>query len=113
MAMSDWFAVRKPLVPRRRFALGVMSFVIPLLIWSLISYVPFIWHPDVRITRPGGVSYFTKGMLIDKKVFKSSLAQFSRVFRVTPGGQVSHFFRTHNQLRFVTRLLQHFHEVKQ
>ena len=86
MAMSDWFAVRKPLVPRRRFALGVMSFVIPLLIWSLISYVPFIWHPDVRITRPGGVSYFTKGMLIDKKVFNREAATALESGKPVPEG---------------------------
>ncbi|MEQ3632600.1 MAG: ABC transporter permease [Thalassolituus sp.] len=34
-----------------------------------MSYVPFIWHPQVEITNPGGVSYFREGMLVDREVF--------------------------------------------
>ena len=49
--------------------LGVMSFAIPILIWCLVSYVPFIWHPDMAVTDPGDVSYFTPGMLVEKAVF--------------------------------------------
>jgi len=84
--MSDWFAVRKELAPRRRLVLGFMSFVIPLLIWSLFSYVPFIWHPDMRITRPGDVSYFTKGMLIDKKIFNKEVATALESGKPAPEG---------------------------
>ncbi len=47
----------------------VMSFVLPLLIWCLVSYVPWIWHPMTEITDPGGVSYFQKGMLVDNETF--------------------------------------------
>jgi NitT/TauT family transport system permease protein len=46
-----------------------MSFVLPLLIWSLVSYVPWLWHPMVEIQQPGGVGYFTPGMLVDREVF--------------------------------------------
>ncbi len=45
------------------------SFLLPLLIWSLVSYVPWLWHPKVEITEPGEVSYFSPGMLIDREVF--------------------------------------------
>jgi NitT/TauT family transport system permease protein len=49
------------------------SFLIPLLIWCAVSYLPFIWHPKMQIEAPGGVDYFRAGMLVDKSVFKDEL----------------------------------------
>ena len=51
-----WLAVRKPLNPRANFAVGLLAFALPLLLWSLISYVPFIWHPLVLVEDPGDTS---------------------------------------------------------
>jgi NitT/TauT family transport system permease protein len=57
-----------------KHALQVMgSFLIPLLIWCAVSYLPFIWHPKMQIEAPGGVDYFRAGMLVDKSVFKDEL----------------------------------------
>ncbi len=67
----QWFAVRKQLDARPRFMLTVLSFVLPLLIWSLVSYVPWLWHPKVEITQAGDVSYFQAGQLVDKDLFWS------------------------------------------
>ena len=47
----------------------LLSFACPILLWCVVSYVPFIWHPQVEITNPGGVSYFREGMLVDREVF--------------------------------------------
>jgi NitT/TauT family transport system permease protein len=69
MGVSRWFAVRKELRPRERLLLSIASFLLPLLIWSLVSYVPWIWHPQVEVTERGGVSYFKPGMLVDREVF--------------------------------------------
>jgi len=75
MGMSRWFAVRKQLRPNERLMLGVASFLLPLLVWSLVSYVPWIWHPQVEVTDSGAVSYFKPGMLVDREVFdKETLA---------------------------------------
>ncbi len=49
--------------------LTAMSFLLPLLIWSAVSYVPWLWHPKVAITEPGAVTYFRPGMLVDRAVF--------------------------------------------
>ena len=68
---SQWFAVRKELPPNRRWVLGLMSFLIPLAIWCLVSYVPFIWHPNMEIVEPGGVSYFKEGMQVEKSIFET------------------------------------------
>jgi len=69
--MSEaWFAVRKELNPRRRTVLAVLSFLIPLLVWALVSYLPFLWHPKVEVIEPGDVSYFREGMQVDRDVFE-------------------------------------------
>lgn len=72
--MSEaWFAVRKELNPRRRTVLAVLSFLIPLLVWALVSYLPFLWHPKVEVIEPGDVSYFREGMQVDREVFEREL----------------------------------------
>ena len=53
----------------KRTLLAVGSFLLPLLVWCLVSYVPFIWHPKVEVTEPGGVDYFQAGMLVDQAQF--------------------------------------------
>lgn len=64
-----WFAIQQPLASRRRLLLGIVSFVLPLLIWCAVSYTPFIWHPMVRVENPGGVSWFRPGLLVERAVF--------------------------------------------
>lgn len=67
--LANMFAVRKSVNGNQKLLLSIMSFVIPLLIWSLVSYVPFIWHPQVQVTVPGDVSYFTEGTQVEREVF--------------------------------------------
>jgi NitT/TauT family transport system permease protein len=80
-------AVRKEPTDRQRLMMGVMSFVIPLFIWSLVSYVPFIWHPDVRITDPGSVSYFQPDMLVQKDLFNKEDANARAAGKAEPQGE--------------------------
>src|SRR4029079_16075879 len=61
--------VRAQLGPRASFLLGVGAFILPLLLWSAVSYLPFLWHPKVLVSDPGDVSYFMPDMLVDKTVF--------------------------------------------
>jgi NitT/TauT family transport system permease protein len=67
--------------------MGIMSFAIPLLIWSLVSYVPFIWHPDVRISDPGSVSFFRPGMLVEKQLFAREAAAARDAGKPLPLGE--------------------------
>ncbi|HEX5372355.1 MAG TPA: ABC transporter permease subunit [Aquabacterium sp.] len=69
MSHTGWFAVRAALSPRRKLLLGVGSFVLPLLLWCAVSYLPFLWHPQVLITHPGDVAYFELDMRVDRAVF--------------------------------------------
>ncbi len=87
MSAQSWFAVRKELSPKRRMFLGILSFVIPLAIWCLVSYVPFIWHPMVQVTDPGSVSYFTPGMLLEHEVFEREAEAAKEKGEVLPTGE--------------------------
>jgi NitT/TauT family transport system permease protein len=86
MSVNTLFAVRKELTSKQRLVFGVLSFVVPLLIWSLVSYVPFIWHPEVDITDPGGVSYFKPGMLVEREVFDRESAAVLEAGKPAPQG---------------------------
>lgn len=86
MSLHGWFAVRKELPARRRTVLGILSFIIPLAIWCLVSYVPFIWHPMVEVTDPGSVAYFTPGMLIERGAFDGEAASAREQGSAEPQG---------------------------
>jgi NitT/TauT family transport system permease protein len=65
----EWLGVRKDLSSRRRAVLLALSFLLPLAAWGAVSYLPFVWHPLVRIDNPGSVAYFQHGMLVERDVF--------------------------------------------
>jgi NitT/TauT family transport system permease protein len=58
----------------KRHWLTFGSFLLPILVWCVVSYVPFVWHPKVLVTVPGGVTYFEPGMLVDRDDFKAQKA---------------------------------------
>ena len=61
--------VARELSPQSKILLGFGSFLIPILIWCAVSYLPFIWHPQVQITNSGSVSFLQVGNRVDKSVF--------------------------------------------
>ena len=87
MSTQAWFAVGRELAPRRRLVLGILSFILPLLIWSLVSYVPFIWHPDVVVTDPGSVSYFTANMQMERADFDKEVDAARAAHTALPQGR--------------------------
>jgi hypothetical protein len=89
MTSMQWFAVRKELRPRPRFLLGIMSFLLPLLVWSLFSYVPWIWHPMVEIRDPGAVSYFQVNSLVDRATFEQERAAMEAAGQAQPQGRLA------------------------
>ena len=70
MRFSQLFIARQEMTPVKKKGLVIASFLLPILIWSLVSYVPFIWHPMMKISQPGDVDYFQSDMLVDKATFK-------------------------------------------
>lgn len=89
MRLSSWFVVRQELSPRKRSLLGIGSFLLPLLIWCAVSYLPSVWHPMVLISEPGSVDYFQVDMLVDKQVFKQELTDAASANKALPVGQPS------------------------
>ncbi len=83
---TRWFAVRKELRPKPRFLVMVMSFLLPVLLWSLISYVPWLWHPKVEINDPGAVTYFKEGMLVDRELFEKESLKLEASGEALPQG---------------------------
>jgi NitT/TauT family transport system permease protein len=86
MAHSDWLGLKKELPRQRRLQLTVLSFLVPLLIWSAVSYVPWLWHPLVHVTNPGGVDYFTEDMDVPRADFNMELAKARAAGLALPEG---------------------------
>ncbi len=88
-AMAYMFGSGVDAEARKRMLLGIGSFLLPLLVWCLVSYVPFLWHPKVYVTNPGGVDYFQVGMLVDKSMFGEELANMQQSQLALPEGRPS------------------------
>ena len=86
---GQWFLVHAKLSRRARVVLAFASVLLPLALWSAVSYVPFIWHPDMLITDPGNVDYFQPGMRIDKADFASQVAQMKASGGAPPVGTLA------------------------
>ncbi len=89
MSLSSWFVVRQELSPRKRSLLGIGSFLLPLLIWCAVSYIPNVWHPMVLISQPGEVDYFQVDMLVDKQIFKQELTEAESLHKALPVGEAA------------------------
>jgi NitT/TauT family transport system permease protein len=53
------------------------SFLLPLALWCVISYVPFVWHPDVKITDPGDSDFLTEGQQLPRASFAEENAKLT------------------------------------
>ena len=78
--------VLKPISPRASLVIGCLSFIVPILIWSIVSYVPWVWHPQVLITDPGSIDYLQVGMRMDKKAFAGEVTDAEEEKRAPPQG---------------------------
>ena len=84
--MTASTTIKRKFKQHQGFILALLSFVIPLTIWSIVSYVPYVWHPKVEITVPGDVSYFSEGLLIDRDVFEREKADVISQGKAIPEG---------------------------
>jgi NitT/TauT family transport system permease protein len=56
--------------------LSVLAFLVPLGMWCVLSYVPFVWHPLVLVTDPGATevsgqyAYLAEGQRVEREVFE-------------------------------------------
>ena len=64
------FAIRKKLTRRQEYILLFLSFALPLLLWCLVSYVPFLYHPLIRVTDAGDSFLCAAGDLVERSAFE-------------------------------------------
>ncbi|MFZ5892111.1 MAG: ABC transporter permease [Myxococcota bacterium] len=90
---TRWLAVRKPLPARANFSLGVLAFVLPLLLWCAVSYVPFIWHPQVLVLDAGDAklagryNFLSVGERVDLDVFEKRNQELAKARRPLARGE--------------------------
>jgi NitT/TauT family transport system permease protein len=86
MHSIGWFQIRKAIPPRTKLTLGIASFLLPILLWCAVSYVPALWHPQVLITDPGSVSYLQPGMRMDRAGFEAEVTDAKSANMPEPKG---------------------------
>ena len=60
--------------------------LLPLLAWSAVSYLPFLWHPLVAISDPGDVDYLAAGDAPDRAAFDDEVANAEAARTAPPSG---------------------------
>ncbi len=66
---GSWTRPLAGLSPRASGRFWAASFLGPLALWCAVSYLPFLWHPMVRVSDPGDSAWLTPGELVDKAAF--------------------------------------------
>lgn len=73
--ITGWFLIRRELPRYRRVILGIFSFLLPIAAWCFVSYVPSVWHPDVKLTLAATSdrmnAVFTSGNRLSRGFFPS------------------------------------------
>ena len=73
--LTGWFLIRRELPRYRRLILGLLSFLLPIAAWCFVSYVPSVWHPDVKLTLAATSdrmnAVFTAGNRLSRDFFPS------------------------------------------
>lgn len=86
MRNNRWLRIGEPLARKPRLTVSILSFLLPLIIWSMFSYLTFLWHPMVKVNDPGSVSYFKPEMLVKRGVFDKELAEAQNNQTQLPSG---------------------------
>ncbi|QOV90835.1 ABC transporter permease [Humisphaera borealis] len=72
--MPSFFAIRHDPSPGHSLLLKALSFLLPLGLWCLVSYVPGVWQPIVRVADPGE-SFFQSGVPVPRTDFEAANAR--------------------------------------
>ncbi|MBC7782821.1 MAG: ABC transporter permease, partial [Burkholderiales bacterium] len=67
----------------------VVSFLIPLAAWCLVSYVPWVWHPQFKITDQGGTERYAVGNIVDRAVYKQEQQELTRAGKALMQGTLT------------------------
>ena len=87
MSRTRWFAVRQELTLGQRRLFGLLAILLPLALWSVVSYVPFIWHPMIEVTEPGDVTWMKVGQLVPRADFEREAERLAQADGRSPEGE--------------------------
>ena len=87
MPRSRWFAVRQEISPSRRRLLGVAAFLLPLLLWSIVSYVPFVWHPNIKVVDAGDITWLRVDTQVERHEFAKLVTEAQTAGTRPPSGE--------------------------
>jgi NitT/TauT family transport system permease protein len=73
--MRSLLAIRRPLSARRHGMLAAASFLLPLVVWVALSYIPVLWHPFIKVTDSGGLEDYPPGTLLERQIFEEENAR--------------------------------------
>jgi NitT/TauT family transport system permease protein len=92
-------SVRHPLSPRAQTLAGILAFALPLVLWCTLSYVPFLWHPQVLVEDAGDTAvsgqyaFINVGQRVELDVFEGRNAELSAAgARLASGERVNPIF---------------------
>ena len=68
--MINPIGIQKHVGKKWTVVLAVLSFIIPLAVWSVVSYVPFVYHPLVKVVDAGGSMFCQPGDEIERANFE-------------------------------------------
>jgi NitT/TauT family transport system permease protein len=68
--MVNPIGIQKHVGKKWTTVLMILSFIIPLAIWSVVSYVPFVYHPLVKVVDAGGSMFCQPGDEIERSNFE-------------------------------------------
>lgn len=86
VVMKRWFVVRGA-APGAGWGFVIAGFLAPLLLWCAVSYVPWLWHPEVLIDQPGGSQTFAVGMRVPVAAFAAENAALAAAGAAPVTGQ--------------------------
>jgi len=75
--VASWFGVRREVTPGQRAVLTLAAFLMPLALWCVVSYVPFVWHPLMRVSGAGGSDFLTVDMEVPAEDFAKENARLA------------------------------------
>ena len=87
MRRGKMFMVRAPLSPTTSMVFAILSFALPIGLWSAVSYVPWIWHPMVKVSDPGSVTYLQPGMRVPRETFAREVTKANESGAAPPEGR--------------------------
>ncbi len=83
---TAWFAIRRELPPHRAAVPLLGGLLLPLVLWSVVSYVPFLWHPYFKVVSPGGSTELTAGMRVTPEQLAAENARLGAAGQPTVHG---------------------------